>query len=237
MIAVIAATAMAIMLDNSGIFVGSSATYIPLCLIPIIWIASLVDSMTLVDKLNDIALCNDEGKKDVLLEQLEHQNKKTIAMVLSIIPGAGHMFLGLQRQGLQLMTIFFLGFFISDWINLSVFMAFIPIIWFFGMFDAMNKAAGNDNQDDGDVLFVKWFRSGRPFIKNTNKYLAYALIVIGCLLLGEKVVLPVLERYISFNFREYFKVILLSVLFIAGGIKLLMGTESEEVMEEGEDNL
>lgn len=237
MIAEMIAIALVIALDSQGMFRGSSALAIPLCLIPIIWIASLVDSMALVDKINDITLCNDEGKKDVLLEQLELQNRKTIAMVLSIIPGAGHMFLGLQRQGLQLMTIFFLSFFITDWINLSIFMAFIPIIWFFGLFDAMNKAAGNENQDDGDVLFVKWIRSGNPLIKNTNKYLAYALIIIGFLLLGEKVIFPTLERYINFDIGRYFQTILLSVLFIAGGIKLLMGTESEEITEESKDSL
>lgn len=237
MIAELVAIALSIVLGSTGIFGNGSAMAIPIFLIPIIWIASLVDSMTLVDKVNNIAQCNDEGKREVLLEQLENQNKKTIAMVLSIIPGAGHMYLGLQRQGLQLMTIFFLSFFITDWINLSIFMPLIPIIWFFGLFDAMNKAAGNDSGDDGDVLLVKWFGSKKPFIKNANKYLAYVLIAVGCLLLAEKIILPEIEKYISFNFREYFKVILLSVLFIAGGIKLLMGTESEEIEEESKDSL
>lgn len=237
MIAELVAIIMVIVLESTGMFGGGNAIAIPAAFIPIVWIASLVDSMTLVDKINNIAHCNDEGKKDVLLEKLEHQNRKIIAMVLSIIPGAGHMFLGLQRQGIQLMTIFFLSFFITDWINVSIFMVLIPIIWFFGLFDAMNKAAGNENQDDGDVLFVTWFRTGKPIVKNVNKYLAYVLIVIGSLLLFERLILPELEKIIDFNFREYLKVILLSVLFIAGGVKLLMGMKSEEVTEEAEDNV
>ncbi|AEV67323.1 hypothetical protein [Acetivibrio clariflavus] len=237
MIAEMIAAALAILMENTDIFGGGSSTAIPLCLIPVVWIASLVDSLTLVDKINDIAICNSEEKKDILLEQLEQQNKKTIAMVLSIIPGAGHMFLGLQRQGLQLMAIFFLSFFITDWINLSIFMPLIPIIWFFGLFDAMNKAAGNDKRDDSDVLFVNWFRNGKPLVKNANKYLAYALIAIGCLLLAEKIIFPELEKFIRFNFREYFRVIILSVLFIIGGVKMLMGTENEETMKAGEDEL
>ncbi|MEN2774948.1 hypothetical protein ABCY62_07835 [Acetivibrio clariflavus] len=236
MIAELVAIGIVILLGNTGLFEGNTMA-IPIFLIPIVWIASLVDSMSLADKLNDIARCNDDGKRDVLFEQLEKQNKKTIAMVLSIIPGAGHMFLGLQRQGLQLMTIFFFSFFITDWLSLSIFLPIIPIIWFFGFFDAMNKAAGNDSGDDGDVMFVKYFRTGKPLIKNTSKYLAYALIAIGCLLLADKIILPELQRYISFNFREYFKVILLSLLFIAGGVKLLIGTESKEVAEESNDSL
>lgn len=237
MLAELIAIIMVIALGSTGMFGGGNAIAIPASFIPIVWIASLVDSMTLVDKINNIVQCNDEGMKDVLLEKLENQNRKIIAMVLSIIPGAGHMFLGLQRQGIQLMTIFFFSFFITDLINVSIFMALIPIIWFFGLFDVMNKAAGNENQDDGDVLLVKWFRTGKPLIKNVNKYLAYGLIAIGCLLLFERIILPEVEKYIRFNFREYIRIILMSALFIAGGVKLLMGMKSEEVTEEGEDNL
>jgi hypothetical protein len=212
------------------------AVIIPAALIPIVWIASLVDSMTLTDKINSIAQSTDEEKKAVLLEQMEQQNRKIIAMVLSVIPGAGHMFLGLQRQGIQLMSIFFFSFFITDWINVSIFMALIPIIWFFGLFDAMNKAAGNENQNDDSLPFFSWFGTQKPFIKNANKYIAYALIAIGCFLLFERIVLPGLERIIDFQIREYFKIILLSVLFIAGGVKLLVGSKSAEVIEEGDEN-
>jgi len=235
MFAELVAIMLLIALDNTGMFGGGSAFAIAASFIPIVWIASLVDSMTLTDKVNDVARCNDEEMKDVLLEQLEHQNKKIIAMVLSIIPGAGHMYLGLQRQGIQLMTIFFLSFFITDWIRVSIFMVLIPVIWFFSFFDAMNKAAENENQDDGDVLFVTWFRTRRPLIRNVNKYLAYALIAIGCFLLFERIVLPELEKFIEFDIKEYARVIILSALFIAGGVKLLTGMNSEEVVEEGED--
>ncbi|WP_010245399.1 hypothetical protein [Acetivibrio cellulolyticus] len=235
MLAEMAAILLVIGLSSMGIFNGN-AMVIPAAFIPIVWIASLVDSMTLTDKVNAIALSNDEEKKALLLKQLEEQNRKIIAMVLSIIPGAGHMFLGLQRQGIQLMSIFFFSFFITDWINISIFMALIPIIWFFGLFDAMNKAAGNENQDDGDVLFVSWFRTEKPFIKNVNKFLAYGLIAIGCFLLFERIVLPELEKVISLRIREYTNIVLLSIAFIAGGVKLLMGSKSNEVFEEGDEN-
>ncbi len=235
MLAELVAILLLVWLGTTGTF-GGNAMVIPAALIPIVWIASLVDSMTLVDKINHVAMSNDEGKKAVLLEQLEQQNRKIIAMVLSIVPGAGHMFLGLQRQGIQLMAIFFFSFFITDWINISIFMALIPIIWFFGLFDALNKATDEENKDDSDVLFISWLRTDKPFIKNANKFLAYALIAIGCFLLFERIVLPELERFISFRIREYINIILLSVLFIAGGVKLLMGSSSTDVFEEGEEN-
>ena len=50
------------------------------------------------------------------------------------------------------------------------------------------------------MLFVTWFRTGKPLIKNVNKYLAYALIAIGTFLKGY--IARAGEIY-RFNFREY----------------------------------
>ena len=41
-------------------------------------------------------------------------------LALACIPGAGHMFLGLIKQGAQLMAGFFLILVLADWLNVSV---------------------------------------------------------------------------------------------------------------------
>jgi len=235
MFAEIASILMVIGLSTSGVFSGG-AMAIPSAFIPIVWVAAFIDSMALTDNVNRIALSKDETEKAQLSEQIEQQNRKIFAMVLSIIPGAGHMYLGLQRQGIQLMSVFFLSFFITDWVNISIFMAAIPIIWFFGLFDAMNNA-GNENSNDCDVLFVSWFRKKKTPLKNVNKLLAYALIGLGVFIIGERIVLPEVEKFINFHLREYLKIVLLAVLFIAGGVKLLMGSKNNEATEGGEEVL
>lgn len=203
--------------------------------IPIIWIASMVDSMVLVDKINMVAGSEDNELEGIASIEVEKQNKKVIAMVLSIIPGAGHMFLRLQRQGIQLMTIFFMSFFLTDWLEITLFMVFVPIVWFFSLFDVMYKASGQDVEEnnDDDILLLSWFKGSSIFIRDKAKFIAYALIGIGCYLLLEKIVLREIaldERIVS-----YIKTGVVAFLFIAGGIKLISGSKSTVDFVEGDE--
>ncbi len=49
------------------------------------------------------------------------RKNKTIAMLLSMFPGAGHMYLGLQKRGLQLMAAFLFSVYFMDALRLSLF--------------------------------------------------------------------------------------------------------------------
>lgn len=204
-----------------------------LILVPIIWLAGLVDSMILVDKINRIALHGNSEQESVQSLEMEKQNKKVIAMVLSIIPGAGHMFLGLQRQGLQLMLIFFMSFFLNEWLDIGLFMVFVPVVWFFSLFDVMYKASGMDVEEDGDVLLLSWLKGGSPLIKNKSKFIAFALIGIGCYLLLEKIVLR--ELAIDSRYVSYIKTAIIALLFIAGGVKLMLGSSSKAELSKGDE--
>ncbi|NLD50283.1 MAG: hypothetical protein GX660_24355 [Clostridiaceae bacterium] len=203
-------------------------------LIPIIWLACLVDSMVLVDKINRIALHGNSEQESVQSLEMEKQNKKVIAMVLSIIPGTGHMYLGLQRQGLQLMLIFFMSFFLNEWLNLGIFMVFVPVVWFFSLFDVMYKASGVDVEEDGDILLLSWFKGKSPLIRNKSKFIAFLLIGIGCYLILEKIVLK--ELIIDQRLISYIKTAIIALLFIAGGVKIMMGSSSKTELTEWEEN-
>ncbi len=67
-------------------------------------------------------------------EMKKNQIKKTIAMALSIIPGAGHMYLGYQKKGLIIMGGFFFTIFFMGWLNISLFLFVLPLIWFYSFF-------------------------------------------------------------------------------------------------------
>lgn len=204
-------------------------------LMPIIWLVALVDSMVLVDKYNWL-IQNGKNREEIFESmEIEKQNKKVIAMVLSIIPGTGHMYLGLQRQGLQLITLFFMSFFLTDWLRVSLFMVIIPIVWFYSLFDVMNKASGTDPQEDDDVLLVSWFKGGSPLIKNTSKFIAYILISIGGFLLFDRIIMPEIDRLIRWNIREYLQTVIVALLFIIGGIKLLAGGKRPSNTLEGDE--
>ena len=204
---------------------GMNRAPILMFLISVIWLGAIVDSMVLVDKYNWLVQTGKNHNEIFESMEMEKQNKKIIAMCLSIIPGAGHMYLGLQRQGVQLMTMFFLGIFLTDWLRVSLFMFAIPVIWFYSLFDVMYKASGINIKEDNDILLVSWLNGQTPLIKNTSKFMAYVFIGIGAFLLFDRIAMPQIAKLVQWNIKEYIQTIIIALLFIAGGIKLLMGSK------------
>ena len=81
--------------------------------------------------------------------------KKFLFFLSSLIPGAGHMFLGFMKRGLLLMTIYFIDIGLS--MILNGFLVFMPVIWFYCLFDAWNKFFLSDEEkrrvDDSFIFF------------------------------------------------------------------------------------
>lgn len=144
------------------------------------------------------------------------QNKKFWAFFFSLIPGAGHMYIGLQRKGVQLMVSFFLLITLCGWIDLPLIAIFIPVLWFYSIFD-VRKILNSGIIPEDTLNF------NIPLNINGNKTFAYILIFIGAMSLLRNVILPITGVYISWEVTHYFKTIVCSLIFIGVGIKLLMG--------------
>jgi hypothetical protein len=202
-----------------------------LILIPIIWFAAMVDSMILVDKINLYAdnpsLMRDGGNVLPNYGELTKQNKKLIAMFLSVIPGVGHLYLGLQRQGIELMASFFLVFFLTDWLRFSGFIILAPIIWFYSLFDVMHKVTGEREMKDDDIFALKWFNNGESFIKNKSKFIGYLLIIAGLLAIFNRIVLPLIGVYFSQEFISDIQTGIVALLLILGGVKLIADSKKK----------
>ncbi|MBC3517306.1 hypothetical protein H8K20_12990 [Neobittarella massiliensis] len=63
-----------------------------------------------------------------------------LAGLFSIVPGAGHMYLGLSKKGASLMALFFADCFLCSIPGLHLLWLGIPVIWFYSLFDAVNKS-------------------------------------------------------------------------------------------------
>ncbi len=213
--------------------------------LPVIWFLALIDSMMWTDRINRSMAkkrAEDEGekieqiddeKKEDMEKDMNIQNKKVLTCLLSFIPGAGHMYLGYKRQGLELMTLFFFSFFFVDWLRISFFMFIIPVIWFYSMFDALDKASGAvrvNGEEDSSIIDT--LISEKPGL-NASKLLGYAFICVGLLLIFDRIISPM----ISYQIRSYLQTGIVAVLFILGGVKLLMGNRVEgKEREEAEKN-
>ncbi len=62
------------------------------------------------------------------------RRSRLVATLFSVFPGAGHMYLGLQRRGLQLMAGFLFSIYILDTLRLTLFLFIVPIIWCYAFF-------------------------------------------------------------------------------------------------------
>ncbi|WP_440895486.1 hypothetical protein ACS127_13100 [Amphibacillus sp. Q70] len=198
--------------------------------LPIIWIYSMFDAIQLLNKKQ----AGDELLDRTLFDDFEYYRKegkksKLLATILAIFPGAGHMYLGLQRRGLQLMAGFLLSVYILDVLNLGLFLFLIPIIWFYSFFDALQLANRAEDEEIEDIPIIS-------YLANHQKWLGMALIALGVFYMFEAILLPELAEYIFETFGvylydyyyQYFQMTIVCLLLIGGGMKLLAGSKKDK---------
>ena len=223
--------------------VGSRQPLILLLGLPVLWFVALIDSKTMTDRVNSGMILTPTEEESPGIgaimadNKLSEQNRKIITCLLSVIPGAGHMFLGYQKLGLELMTLFFFSFFFIDWLRIELFMFIIPVIWFYSMFDALHKASGDGAPAEEDNLSLLELIGQNSNRWSGSKLLGYGLIIIGALLIFDRIISPM----IPYEIRNNLQTGIVALLFIAGGIRILAGGRKEgdargkEVLEECEN--
>ncbi len=209
-------------LSNSGLFAVIFAMAYG-----IIWLMGLIDSFNLINKLN---YSNQYGQVEnaEVREEFSQMNKKMITLGLSLIPGAGHMYLGHQRKGLSYMGIFFFTIFFMGWLNLSFLLFLLPLIWFYAFFDAFHIVNGNEVEDmDLDILNL--------LPKISHQYIGFGLIGLGVLIAFQKMFLPMISIYLSYEIRNFIQTSIVSLIFVFLGILMLRKKKDFEESDLGEE--
>ncbi|MER2060808.1 MAG: hypothetical protein ABTA16_18480, partial [Niallia sp.] len=177
-----------------------------LAILPVIWIYGFYDVSQQFNKklkgetLEDITIFQDFEKN-----REEGKKSKFIATFLSVFPGAGHLYLGLQQRGIQLMAAFLFSIFILNELRLGLFLFVIPIIWFYSFFDGLQKASKIGEEEVEDVPVI-------AYLINYQKWFGIGLLVIGLYYLMINIILPIFSPIIRdiididlrFFFYQYF---------------------------------
>lgn len=195
----------------------------------LIWLIALIDAFSTIN--NTPYINPNEDLENENQEKKELENKKVIALALSIIPGAGHMYLGYQEKGLIIMGSFFFTIFFMGWLNLSVLLFLLPLIWFYSFFDAFHTLNGKISEDINMERLMPIFKP---------RYIGLGLIGLGVLSIFQKILYPVFQDVlykffdggIAFRINNYIQTGIVSIIFIIGGIKLL---KSNKEVEDKED--
>lgn len=144
------------------------------------------------------------------------KKSKFATVVLAIVPGLGHFYLGWMERGLQFMLAFFLSIFLMSWLNISLFAFLLPVIWFYSAFDLMHLST------EPPVHVV---RPPLVWLIEKQRWAGIGLIVLGILLLFERTVIPILYLYFNYQTIRMIGTAAVALLLIAGGIRLAMGKQ------------
>lgn len=175
---------------------------------PIIWLVSTIDMFSVWKRIELSQLYNNENTVHAVPID-DKSNKKTITLALSIMPGAGHMYLGYQTKGLLIMGIFLFSIFFMGWLGISLPLFLLPLIWFYGLFDAMHIV-------DGSEEVIK--KQDLKLSKIKPEWIGFGLIGIGIIAIVERILYPLIHPSI----RSYIQTSIVSLLFIIAGIAILI---------------
>lgn len=160
--------------------------------------------------------------------------------IFSMLPGAGHMYMGFMKQGVSLMVLFFGIIFFGSWLEIgpSVLIAFV--VWFYSFFDCLNKAAMSDEEfyQLEDTFFWGLFDDKEAIRQaKTNGrirvFTAIGLIFVGVMILWQNfwavlyAIFP--EQWMKWIVAFAHKVprVIFAFVIICIGIRMIVGKKKE----------
>lgn len=167
-----------------------------------------------VKEYNGKVACTDcFENRNLNIEQKQYNS--FLAFVFSLVPGAGHMYLGFMKRGIQIMILFFGIIFITDLARpLDMLNILLVVIWFYSFFDCYHlkkKIDRGEYVEDEEI--VKSF--------NFNKYyIGIILLVLGGIALLDQI-FEMLNIMINHQIMGMVRNSVFPVLFIIAGLLIL----------------
>ncbi len=167
-----------------------------------------------------------------------------VTFILSLLPGAGEMYMGFMKMGVSLMGAFFLIIALASWLEIGpmVFVAFIA--WFYSFFHVHNLASMPDEEfyaleDDYMFHFLNRGNQDEASDKRNRNIFAAILIFFGVILLWKGMM-----SVFSFYFPEIssmlhtagnlFSRVIVGIIVIALGVYMIRGKKQSIYDEEEE---
>lgn len=195
--------------------------------LPVIWLYCMFDAVQLIHrKQNGEELVDRTLFEEMEAGREEGRRSKVLATLLSAFPGAGQMYLGLQKRGLQLMLLFLGSIYVMDLLRLTLLFFLIPVIWFYSLFDGLQLVSRYGRETLQDKPVVEGFMSHQSWI-------GAALMCLGLYFIVVNLAVPALDiRFpdwrLEYRISTYLKTLIVSVLLIGGGLKLMAGSKNNK---------
>ena len=175
------------------------------------------------------------------------KKSKFFTFIFSFLPGAAEMYVGLMKNGLSLMGIFFLMCAIMASVRFDAVIAVIAVVWFWGFFHARNIASMDEESlgsYEDRYIWEEYLEPGTINIKDKTlrKWLAVAIIIIGIGMVWDYL-LDLAVRFIPDAYWDMIyplvsdmPTLVVGILLIVGGAVLVKGKKKElkEEITDGE---
>jgi len=131
------------------------------------------------------------------------------------------MYLGLVKQGAELMCIFFGVCFIADVLSFHAIGYLCPILIFYSIFDALSKRETGFDDKEAHSDIINWIvdKQFKPHIG--AKFVGITLVVVGGLLLVNNFLPTVLSYFNIVNYHRIMELLrtgAFALILVAGGL-------------------
>ncbi|MCA0758265.1 hypothetical protein KP806_24730 [Paenibacillus sp. N4] len=208
-----------------SIIMNSGSLLIFLLVLPVIWIHCMFDAIQhLHAKQNGLPLVDRSLFEDLESNIASGRKNKVLAIALSIFPGAGHLYLGLQKRGLQLMGGFLLSIYIMDNLRLSLFFFLLPLFWCYAFFDALQQTSRYERQALSDDPLL-------PQLVPYQRWFGLGLLGFGLYYLLDRIAAEVTSRISNEIYSQYMQIkymlptAVIAFIMIIIGMRLAFGTK------------
>lgn len=156
---------------------------------------------------------------------MKRKKSKFLTFLCSLVPGAGHMYLGFMKMGVSLLLTFVGIMSIASWTGIDelVFVGFV--VWIYAFFHVHNIAGAPDEefQKQEDYYLISF---GNDMPRNMQRIISIGLILLGGLMLIN--VLPHMLPQFIINYMpngifHYLPQSIVALVLIAAGIVMIMG--------------
>jgi hypothetical protein len=169
---------------------------------------------------------------------MKREKSKFLTFCFSLLPGAGHMYMGFMKLGLSLMAAFFFLIFFSSWLNIWPLLFVAPLIWFYSFFDCMNKRYSTDEEFshlEDNYLFSldEIVKIDRGIFKKHRKYTGIALVILGGYLIWNNIISSLYRFMPGRVFAAISSItrvapqVIIGIAIIVVGLKLVSGKKKE----------
>lgn len=169
---------------------------------------------------------------------MQRKKSKGLTLIFSLLPGAGHMYMGFMKMGLSFMAMFFFIIFLGNFFNSGSFLLIEPLIWFYAFFDSINKLYLDS--EEFSLVEDKYLFSMDRILELDKGLISKNKLIIGCIILlfGVYLLWNTIINNLYNIIPEYLCNILttisrtvpqfvVAIIIIIVGIKLIVGKKRE----------